>query len=218
MTEPGWVTGAFAVVMVAVSTYCATRIVLARRLGRTLHYDVNFAHVAMGLGMAGMLSPGLNVLPDGVWEALFSALAAWFVWRAVHFIQRHGFAGRSNDRVHGISHYLTHLVMSCSMLYMYFAASPERVVPGGGMAMGANPATADFLVLPLAFVVILGISAVWHVDALSRFSTPAFATVGGGTTGVAGAGADPRWLAPRLEMGCHIAMCIAMAFMLVLLF
>ena len=26
-----------------------------------------------------------------------------------------------------------------------------------------------------------------------------------------------RWLAPRLEMGCHIAMCVAMAFMLVLM-
>ncbi|HXW32063.1 MAG TPA: DUF5134 domain-containing protein [Acidimicrobiales bacterium] len=214
--EPGWVTGAFAVLMVGVSAYCFGRLVLARRLRRTLHYDVNFAHSAEGLAMAGMLSSGLNFLPDPLWEALFSGFAAWFVLRGARFVRQYGFAGRSDHHRHSISRYLTHLVLSCSMLYMYFAASPARVVAGGGMAMGANPATADYLFLPLIFVVVLTGSAVWHIDALSRFSTPALASVGGGTT-VAGGGEVP-WLAPRLEMGCHIAMCVAMAFMLVLMF
>jgi hypothetical protein len=105
--------------------------------------------------------------------------------------------------------------MSCSMLYMYFAAAP-RAVGGSAMAAGAAPGTADFVALPLFFVAMLAISAVWHVDALSRFSRPAFAMAGG----ISVAPEDPvaaPWLAPRLEMGCHIAMCVAMAFMLVLM-
>jgi hypothetical protein len=220
VTDPGWVSGAFAVAMLTVSAYCAARLVVAHRLGRSLDYDVNVGHLAMGVAMAGMLSPALAFGPVAIWEGLFAALALWFVVRLVRFLRRYGVAGHSGGHGHAASHYLTHLVMSCSMLYMYFAAVPLRTVSGeAAMSMGPTPATAPFVGIPLLFVVVLCASAVWHVDAMPRFAPStavAVAATGGGSESVAQA-SSARLLAPRLESVCHVAMCIAMAFMLVLM-
>ena len=209
--------------MLTVSVYCVTRLAMAGRLRRTLDYDVNVAHVAMGTAMAGMLAPALNLLPNTAWELLFAGLAAWFIWRSASFIARHGLTGRSSDHLHGASHYLTHLVMSFAMLYMYLAGVPPPAGRVTGMAMGPAPGTADFVALPLVFIAVLSVSAVWHIDALTGFSPVRMAAAtatGGATTGMISATGGPeraRWLAPRLEMGCHIAVCGAMAFMLVLM-
>ena len=222
VSEPAWILDFFAAVMLAVSAYCAARLATARRLRRTLDYDVNVAHVAMGTAMAGMLSPPLNLLPDTSWEVLFAGLAAWFTWRSASFIAHHGLTGRSSDHVHGFSHYLTHLVMSGSMLYMYVAGVPAAAHNATGIVMGPARGTADFVALPLVFIVVLSVSAVWHTDALTRFTpvrVAAATRTGGATTGVITATGVPegaRWLAPRLETGCHIAICVAMVFMLVL--
>jgi len=220
VSDPSWLLDLFAAVMLAVSAYCAVRLVVVRRLHRTLHYGVNSAHVAMGLAMSGMLVPVLNAWPNPVWEALFAGFAVSFAFQSASFVARHGLTGLSRDHFHRVTHYLTHLVMSFAMLYMYLAAAP---VPAhaAAMAMGPAPGTAAFVGLPLVFILVLCASAVWHVDALSRF-TPAVvaAAVRAGAAsrgGEVGAGPEARWLAPRLEMGCHIAMCAAMAFMLVLL-
>lgn len=214
VSDPIVILDLFAAVMLAVSAYCAARVTLARRLHRTLHYDVNLAHVLMGVAMAGMLAPSLNTLPTAAWEVLFAGLAAWFIWKSASFIARHGFGGRSDDGVHGVSHYLTHLAMSSSMLYMYLAGVPASTVRVVSMTMGPAPGTADYVVFPLFFVVVLSASAVWHLDAFGRFTRAqvALAAASGGTQRAAGA-----WLSPRLEMGCHIAVCAAMAFMLVLM-
>ncbi len=221
LSEPGWLLDLLAGVMLAVSVYCAVRVVLVRRLHRTLHYDVNAAHVAMGAAMAGMLVPSLNLLPDGAWEAIFSGFAIWFAWQSASLVARRGLAGRSSDHIHGVSHYLTHLVMSGAMLYMYFAAGPATVPGAPDMAMGPAPGTADVVALPLVFILILAVSAVWHVDALNRFSPVRVAAASGGratrVVTVTGGPSEAAWLAPRLEMACHIAMCVTMAFMLVLL-
>jgi hypothetical protein len=206
-TDPAWILDFLAAVMLLVAAYCAARVVTVRRLHRTLHYDVNTAHVAMGAAMAGMLRPALNPLPNGLWEAIFSGFAVWFAWRSVSFLAQRGLGGRADDHVHGISHYLTHLVMSCAMLYVYFTGVPAVSSPTG-MAMGPAPGAADFVVLPLLFVGVLVVSAVWHLDALSRFAVVRVSADGS---------SEGQWLAPRLEMGCHIAMCVAMGFMLVLL-
>jgi hypothetical protein len=223
VSDPVLILDLLAAVMLLVAAYCAARLAVVRRLRRTLHHDVNLAHVLMGVAMAGMLVPALNVLPDGLWEVVFAGLAAWFTWRSGSFISRHGLTGRSSDRIHGISHYLTHLVMSCSMLYMYLAGVPASADRAVGMAMGPAAGTADFVALPLFFVVVLTASAVWHIDALSRFTPTRVALVASTSwptsapSTLPGAEEEPRWLAPRLEMGCHIAVCVAMAFMLVLM-
>jgi hypothetical protein len=225
MSEPGWLLGTFAGLMLAVSVYCFGRLVLAHPLGRALDYDVNVGHCAEGVVMAGMLSPGLQVLPNGLSEGLFAAFSLWFAARLVGFLRAHGLSGHTGPQRHGASHYFTHLVLACSMLYMYFAAAGTLRGPATTkteMAMGPAPGTAAFVALPLFFVVVLCASAIWHVDALGRYAPRTVAAavavpVGAGPS-VAGPTRGPApVMAPRLESACHIAMCVAMAFMLVLM-
>ena len=236
MTNPGWLNDIFAAVMVAVAAYSAGRLVAARRWSRLTHPDVDVAHILMGTAMAGMLVSDLELLPSGVWEAVFSVLAAWFVWRCYQFV-RDSSSGLGHDQhVHRLSRRLIHLVMSLAMLYMFLAAVPAEVGSGGSMAMGAaTGATTNFVVIPLVFIVALFASAIWELDKIGRLSSsrlipgqavPALASVGGGSRGatnnlsVTDEGVPrerPRWLAPRLEGASHIAMCVTMGYMLVLM-
>ncbi|HLN43949.1 MAG TPA: DUF5134 domain-containing protein [Acidimicrobiales bacterium] len=232
--------------MIAVSIYCSVRLLASRALRRRINVDVNVAHVTMGVAMAGMLVPALTTLPTGVWEAVFVGLAMWFSWRSVRFIARHLGQGGGHD-LHHVSHYLTHLVMSCAMLYMYLAAPTGGAANAGGMSMGAaTGATANFVGLPLFFLIVLCASAVWHIDSLSLSSSnePALVSAMGANelTG-GGGGAIPQgqtrlaqrlspsvtdapdgpdlngrpFMAPRLELACHVAMCITMGYMLILM-
>ncbi len=244
MAHPTWLAYTFAVVMVAVSLYCVAWLIAARRRNGQNHVDVNVAHVAMGLGMAGTLVPRLNLLPDGVWEALFIAIALWFSGQGVRFV-----TGRVGGGIgagsHGVTHYLIHLVMALAMLYMYLAALPAAT--GSGMSMTAPTGTAaNFVGLPLLFVGTLLASAVWQLDGLSRYA-PSRSSLVAAPAAMDTSSAGPRgsWehsgksqgensrgeepdspepgscaqpsLAPRLEMGCHIAMCITMGYMLILM-
>jgi hypothetical protein len=231
----------FAFVMVAVSLYCVAWLFVATRRSLQNHVDVNVSHVAMGLAMAGMLVPRLNLLPEGLWEGVFVAIALWFSFQGVGFVR--GKVGtHDTTTTHGLSHYLIHLVMAMAMLYMYFAPVPGGRSGSPGMSMvGPTGAAADFVGLPLLFVMILFASAVWQLDGLSRYVPSRRALVGVDARAESGP-ADTRgsWetdeaspadttptgsgptpgasLAPRLEMGCHIAMCITMGYMLILLF
>jgi hypothetical protein len=237
-----WLDDAFAGVMAAIALYSLGRLVAARVGRRPTHLDVDAAHVLMGTAMAGMLVPSLGTLSTGVWALVFAALAGWFVWRCYLFVNQHGVEGRDEDHVHHLSHYLTHLVMSGSMLYMYLAATPVATRSGGGTMMaGATGTTTEFVGLPLLFLVVLFASAIWELDGIERFApirpprapvaptpTPALAPAGAGVNGTfAGQVAEPGeggssgrrapWLAPRLEAACHIVMCVTMGYMLVLL-
>jgi len=238
-----WVDGLFAALMVAVAIYAAGRVVAAGAWSRPTHLDVDVAHVLMGAAMAGMLESDLNPLPIGLWEVVFALLCAWFIWRCARFATERGVEGRDEDHVHHLSHYATHLVMAAAMLYMYLAGAPAGAGSGSGMAMGAaRGTTADFVLLPLVFIVVLLCSAIWELDGIGRFAParsehgrPALASAGSGRgrAGGEGAGApvspgrgqapvggtegDDRWLAPRLEAASHIAMCVTMSYMLVLM-
>jgi len=218
-TDPVWILDFLAAVMLLVAAYCAARVVTVRRLHRTLHYDVNTAHVAMGAAMAGMLRPDLNLLANGLWEAIFSGFAVWFSWRSVSFLAQHGIRGRSDDHVHGISHYLTHLVRSCAMLYMYWLGMPITGSRGIEMAMSGPPTSAGDPGLTLLLIAILLASAVWQLDAIGRFSPASeLALRASGGAAPLPAGADRRpWLAPRGEVACHVAMCLSMGYMLALM-
>jgi len=232
--------------MIAVSIYCAVRLLTSRAFRRQINVDVNVAHVTMGVAMAGMLVPALTTLPMGVWEAVFVGLAGWFSWQSVRFLARH-FGQSAGRDLHHVSHYLTHLVMSCAMLYMYLAAPTGGAASAGGMSMGgATGATANFVGLPLFFLIVLCASAVWHIDSLSLSSSNQLALVsamganeltgGGGraipqgqtmlaersslsvTDAPEGPDLNERpFMAPRLELACHVAMCITMGYMLILM-
>ena len=107
------------------------------------------------------------------------------------------------------------------------------------MSMSATGTTADYLFLPLLFFFALSGSAVWELNDIGRYArfvhskanlaATALVTVGVGGEGAtavgiasieedAAPGATTTWLAPRLEAAAHIVMCIAMGYMLVLMF
>ncbi|MGO9197240.1 MAG: DUF5134 domain-containing protein [Acidimicrobiales bacterium] len=213
MGGTAFVSDSLAVVMLVTAAYCLGRIVAAWRWDRAMHQDINVAHVAMGIAMAGMLDVSLRTLPTVVWEAVFAALTIWFVIRIVTFISRHGPWGWDEDRMHHVSHFATHLVMGGAMLFMFLAQPAPAGAGGLGSVMGGmSTATAGGAGAALAygFVFVLLVSAVWHADGLSRFA------VAGAVAGTEDC-ASRRWLAPRLETGSHITMCVAMGYMLILM-
>src|SRR5271157_4656164 len=111
MSNPGWVDGIFAGLMLIVAANSVGRLVAARAWSRPIHRDVDVAHVLMGTAMAGMLVADLNALPTGVWEIVFSALAVWFVWRCYQFVVDPG-SEPYHEHVHRLSRRVIHLVMS----------------------------------------------------------------------------------------------------------
>jgi hypothetical protein len=233
----------FAGVMLLVAVYSLGRLVASRLWSRPTHADVDATHVLMGTAMAGMLVAAINPVPRGVWEVVFAVVALWFVWRCYDFAARHGVTGHDDDHVHHFSHQLTHLVMALAMLYMYLAATPIADSTGGGMAMGgATGTTADFVGLPLLFLFALLASAIWELDGAERFvrrpadvaeavlvpdlaeSNASPLPAAGETAAPAAIGVlspivaqDRRWLAPGLKAACHIAMCITMGYMLIVM-
>src|SRR5260370_13172834 len=69
--------------MLTVALSCPGRPPVARLHRRPTALDTDAAHVTMGVAMAGMLVPGLRVLPAGLWEGVFVAGAAWFGGQAL---------------------------------------------------------------------------------------------------------------------------------------
>ena len=182
----------------------------------------------MGLAMAGTLVRHWNFVSNGLWELVFAVIALWFLALSIRFAFQHGIQGTDDAHVHHISHYLIHFVMACAMLYMYWLSVPT---PRSNMSTSAGVALAGDPGLTLLLAAILFASAVWQLDSIARFAPRprALVSASGPTTTVTGVGAmaDERggvhrdgaepWLAPRLEIGCHIAMCITMGYMLILM-
>lgn len=224
MPDPIWLGYLFAAALMAVGVYCLVRLVLVVPMGRRSHYDVNVGHVLMAFAMVGMLVPRWNVLPVGLWEFVFAMLAVWFLTRAVQVVARHGSAALAGGNGTHLRHYLIHMVMSCTMLYMYWLGMPvvSGQPSGGSMsAMSGPPASAGDPGLTLVLLVVLLASAVWQIDGLGRHVPARAVHVGSDGVAIAmatGSLAEERpWLAPRAEVGCHVVMCVAMAYMLVLM-
>jgi hypothetical protein len=250
---PSWLVDTLATIMLVTAAYCLGRLVAAKAWHRTTHFDVDVGHVAMGVAMAGMLVASLRTLPTGVWEAVFAGLSAWFVVQIVRFVSRWGLRGWDDDHLHHASHYVTHLAMAMAMLYMFLDPAMARMTLGGttGMtAMGSGPSGATASGLPLVFVFVLLVAAVWYADGLTRFVRqtatagaalaapidaervePQIVILAASRNGVTEVAVrrrvarggevlsctDGRWLAPRLEIATHIAMCVTMSYMLILL-
>jgi Domain of unknown function (DUF5134) len=233
MGGPGWLTGIFAAIMVAVAVYCAGRLIVARRIRRPTEVDSDGVHVVMGVAMAGMLDPGLRILPAGIWEPVFAVGAGWFGWQFVQ-ARRSASAGpnASARRSAGLSasasagpgawrcpHPLPHLVECVAMIYVFAAVAP-RVAPAG---MGMSGSGARFSVVALALAVFMMGYVVWVGDGLTALAPAALApvTAGTGTVAAAGAGTGGHlcrpYLAPRCAAVCKIAMGVTMGFMLILM-
>jgi hypothetical protein len=163
MTAPGWLDAALAVVMLAIAACCAARLVIWLRHGRGAEPEADALHVLMGLAMAGMLVPTLNLVPVTAWIAMFAAGTCWFAWQAV----RSGV--RRQRRAWQCAHPVPHAVESAAMIYMLWPAQ----IPGHGPAMamrgmaghaGPNPAIAIVLALFMLGYVL------WTTDQLTTRS------------------------------------------------
>ena len=133
---PSWLTHILAALMLVVAAYCAGRIAFARLRQRPTEYDIDVVHLVMGVAMAGMLVPSLNIFSSNrVWEVFFAFAAAWFAVRIVLVLR-----GRHASRT-AIDHCGPHLIAALAMLYMYFAPAVAASGTSGGMAgMAGVPA------------------------------------------------------------------------------
>lgn len=256
MSGPSWLADIFASVMLILAVYSVARLLAAWAWSRPTYVDTDVVHVLMGVAMAGMFVPSLNPVPARLWEVVFSVVAVWYLWRCAAHVTRRGEPTYPGDSAPGVPycpahHYPTHVVMAFAMLYMYVAAPTAAVnTTVGAMASGATGTTADYVELPLLFLLVLLGSGVWELDRASRLrrerlaqgspapvlqpTAPAVLVWALNTTRPAGApeivGTVPRiadatedrpsprpWLAPGLMAASHVAMCIAMGYMLVVM-
>src|SRR5579864_35236 len=153
MGGPAWLSGIFAAVMLTVAVYCAGRLVVARLRRRPTELDTDAAHITMGVAMAGMLVPGLRVLPAGLWEAVFVAGAAWFGGQTLRARRATASSASSAWRC---PHPAPHVVECAAMLYMFLALPAAGLrAPAGAMgAMSAAGSRFSFLPLLLALFLL----------------------------------------------------------------
>jgi len=133
MSTPAWILEIFAAVMLLVAEVSAGQLVMARAWTRrgSAGADIAVSDLLMGIGMAGILVPGLSTLPNAVWEVVFAVMTAWFVWCLWRESRGRGAAAVARG------HYAPHLVHSAAMLYM-FAALAGPSVEGSGMSMSGT--------------------------------------------------------------------------------
>jgi hypothetical protein len=202
MAAPAWLAGTFAAIMILTAVYCASRLAFSRLRGRVTELDADALHAVMGTAMAGMLVPGLRLVPGIVWAAVFGVGAAWFGWHAMR-ARNPVWPGLSRCR-----HPVPHLVECAAMIYMLLPG--QQLSAGGpGMAMaGMGAASSPQQGFP-ALAVILALFmlgyVVWTTDRLTaRAARPRTAP------------AAPV-LAPKLAAFTKIAMSLTMGYMLILM-
>jgi len=219
---PAYLYYLFAVAMLAVAAYSLALLVVSVAFRRPSGWDVDVAHLAMGLSMAGMFITDWAFGPNAMWQLIFLVLLVWFVVRSIQAMQLFG--------LH-LSHYLIHAAMSFAMLLMYwFPDEPgHRAAPAMSMSMAAGGARIEpGLSFLLAFLFFA--SAIFTLASPDKGASHhgthhralALSGAAGGTvdtrpepaplTGAAGVIATP-WL----EDAAHVVMCVGMGFMLILM-
>jgi hypothetical protein len=233
MSEPSFISDLLASVMLAVALCGTARFLAASREDKKRHGDIDAAHGLMGLGMAAMLVPSCNVLSDYLWGALFALVAVWFSWSSLRTALRA--LPRADRGGAAVSHLLSHAVMAFGMVFMYLAPT-MRLASSGTMVMAnGQGAPSDTLWLSPLFLIIIAGTAVFELDSTYRLahlplgreslglvSSAALANSRAG--GVvsrdeaprpAPSSGDVRRRARRLEVACHVAMCLTMGYMLI---
>jgi Domain of unknown function (DUF5134) len=194
VSVPGWLVGGFAILMVVTAVYCAARLAISRRSGRTTERDADALHVLMGVAMAGMLEPRLTLVPVIAWRVVFAAAAVWFA--------RQARPGR-RARPARCAYPAAHAVECVAMVYMLLPIGSWPAGHGPAMAMpGMNQGTAignPALTLLLALF-MLGY-VLWAIDRLTHLPR----------TSAAGSAV----LAPRLAVSYKVAMGVTMGYMLI---
>jgi hypothetical protein len=227
-----------AALMLAVAVYCLGRFLVSFASGRTTQRDADAVHTVMGVSMAGMLTPSLAAVPDGLWVLVFGASILWFGWRVVRDSDAQAVGRRA------IGQHLPHLLMSAAMVYMLIVAEWTGAMNGrGATAFGMGAAGMSAIRWPLLIVVItilllgdgvltFGLNLRQLVPQRAQAGL-ALAQVGGGEAGNGGlegtsvrddavraeevraySAPTARLLAPRSGMVCQLVMSLVMGYML----
>jgi hypothetical protein len=220
---PAWLYYFFAAAVLAVAAYGLVLLVVSVAIRRTAGWDVDVAHVFMGVAMAGMFVSSWAFGPSAFWELIFAALLVWFLVQSIQSEIAFG--------IH-LTHYLIHAAMNLAMLLMYVYPA---AVHAGAMSMSvvsSSSARIDpglSLLLAFAFfssAVFTLASPIKGVSHHGRHSRAyAMSTTGGGLVqgpsgpapAVAAHGAIGLITAPWLEDASHVVMAISMGFMLILM-
>jgi hypothetical protein len=220
---PSWLYYLFAVAMLAVAAYGLVLLAVSIPIRKTPGWDVDIAHIFMGVSMAGMFVADWAFGPSAIWELIFGALLVWFVVQSIQSVIAFG--------IH-LTHYLIHAAMSFAMLLMY--VFPARAMSGAmsmSMASSSNgridPGLSMLLVFAFfasaIFTLASPIKGVSHHGRHAR--AYAMSESGGGSLeshsrqapGWAGSGAVGLIAAPWLEDASHVVMAVSMGFMLILM-
>ena len=220
---PAWLYYLFAVAMLAVAAYSLVLLPVSVAIRRTAGWDVDIAHIFMGVSMAGMFVAGWAFGPSSIWELIFTVLLVWFVVQSIQSVIAFG--------IH-LTHYLIHAAMSFAMLLMY-------VVPAGASSRAVSMSMASSssaridpglsLLLAFAFFASAIFTLASPIKGVSHHGRHARAYVMSGVAGgtveapsgqapaSAGRGAFGLITAPWLEDASHVVMSIGMGFMLILM-
>ncbi len=222
MGTPSWLYYLFGLVMLTVAAYSVALLILSVTGRHHSGRDVDIAHICMGISMAGMFVAKWAFGPSAMWELIFTTLMVWFIVRSIQSVQTFG--------LHK-PHETIHAFMNLAMLLMYlFPRASTAGAMSMSMAMSSGAAKLD-PGIGFALAVTFFASAIFTlaspVKGVSHHGAHAFAyaTVGAGgsedsvSSHVNGASTLELTLTtPWLEDLSHVAMCLAMGFMLVLMF
>ncbi len=219
---PAWLYYLFAVAMLAVAAYGLVLLAVSVSTRRTAGWDVDIAHLFMGVSMAGMFIADWAFGSSAIWELIFAALLVWFLAQSVQSVITFG--------IH-LTHYLIHAAMSFAMLLMYLFPAGA---PSGSMAMSMASSSSARIDPGLSFL----FAFVFFASAIFTLASPtkgvshhgrharAYAMSGTGAGPVesqsgpapaAARGAMEQITAPWLEDASHVVMCVGMGFMLILM-
>jgi len=220
---PSWLYYLFAVAMLGVAAYGLVLLAVSVTIRRTTGWDVDIAHIFMGVSMAGMFVADWAFGTSAIWEFIFTVLLVLFVVRSIQSVIAFG--------IH-LTHYLIHAAMSLAMLLMYvFPAGASSGAMSMTMAPSSSARIDPGFSLLLAFVFFA--SAIFTLASPNKgashhgtharayaMSGAAAGTVeapGGQALTPTGRGAVRLITDPRLEDASHVVMAVGMGFILILM-
>jgi hypothetical protein len=193
MSTPAWVLEIFAVVMLLVAEVSAGQLAVARAWTRRGDADAGLAasRLLTAIAVAGILVPGLSILPDAAWEIVFAVLTAWFAWCLWRESRGRGAAAVARG------HYAPYLVHSAAAWYLFAALAGQSAAGSamGGMPGMAGGSSGGIPALALVFALLLVAFTVYDVDRRAGVD---------GYLGVA-------------VRGCQVATGVTMAFTLIIM-
>ena len=226
MSTPAWLLAIFAAAMLLVAEVSAGQLVIGRAWTRRDLADAGIAgsRLLTGIALAGILVPGLSILPDAAWEAPFAVMTAWFAWCL--WRENRGRAAAAAAR----GQYAPHLVHSAAMLYLFAAlagpsagsAASMPTMPGmPGMAGGTPGGTPTLHAPTLALILALLLIAFTVRDLDRRAGVDGYFHAAGRPLVPAGsalaAAAARLLLSPAVVKGCQVTTGVTMTFILLIM-